>query len=182
LIWDSSIGGANRRVRHFLDRAAHHGIGSGLALYFVENHYSVLVALNRRARTLTADDRAAIDSRLGDTFHFGYVFHWMYMKRIIANGIAPLQEGFPLSPRERECLGYAAKGMTSSDISHKLGIAERTVNFHFSNVISKLGVLNRNEAIATAVAKGMVSVSSNGNARKSAYFAAKPRRSGRRAR
>jgi DNA-binding CsgD family transcriptional regulator len=46
--------------------------------------------------------------------------------------------------------------MTSPDIGMKLGITERTVNFHFSNLFSKLGVLNRNEAIAKATAQGIV--------------------------
>ena len=49
--------------------------------------------------------------------------------------------------------------MTSLDIGVKLGITERTVNFHFGNIIGKLGVLNRGEAIARAVAHNIVSLS-----------------------
>jgi DNA-binding CsgD family transcriptional regulator len=63
-----------------------------------------------------------------------------------------------LSPRERECLGFAARGMTSADIGIKLAITERTVNFHFGNIIAKLRVLNRGEAIARAVSLELVSV------------------------
>jgi DNA-binding NarL/FixJ family response regulator len=48
--------------------------------------------------------------------------------------------------------------MTSKDIGLKLGITQRTANFHFANIISKLGVLNRQEAIATAVAQGIIEV------------------------
>ena len=48
--------------------------------------------------------------------------------------------------------------MVSPDIGHKLNITERTVNFHFSNIISKLGVLNRHEAIAMGVAHGLIQV------------------------
>ena len=69
-----------------------------------------------------------------------------------------MQEGSPLSPRERQCLHLAARGMVSPDIGHKLNITERTVNFHFSNIISKLGVLNRHEAIAMGVAHGLIQV------------------------
>jgi NarL family two-component system response regulator YdfI len=50
--------------------------------------------------------------------------------------------------------------MTSKDISLKVGIKERTVNFHFANTISKLGVLNRQEAIATAVDRGLIEINS----------------------
>jgi hypothetical protein len=70
---------------------------------------------------------------------------------------------------------YAAHGMTSADIAVKLGIAERTVNFHFSNLISKLGVLNRTEAIATAVSMGLVVIHSAGDAKRSPYFARRAR-------
>mgnify|MGYP003296679610 CR=1 FL=1 len=38
--------------------------------------------------------------------------------------------------------------MTGAEIGFKLGISERTVTFHFANITSKLGVLNRQEAIA----------------------------------
>ena len=48
--------------------------------------------------------------------------------------------------------------MTSFDIGLKLAITERTVNFHFSNIISKMGVLNRLEAIAMGVAHGLIQV------------------------
>ena len=45
--------------------------------------------------------------------------------------------------------------MSSAEIGGKLCVAERTVNFHFSNMMSKLGVLNRQEAIA-AVRQGLL--------------------------
>ena len=48
--------------------------------------------------------------------------------------------------------------MTSKDIGLKLGITQRTANFHFANLISKLGVLNRQEAIATALVHKLISV------------------------
>ena len=57
---------------------------------------------------------------------------------------------------ELQCLALAANGMTSSDIGIKLGITERTANFHFRNIIGKLGVLNRQEAIAVGIARGIV--------------------------
>jgi len=63
-----------------------------------------------------------------------------------------------LTRREAECVALGARGMTSADISVKLGITQRTANFHFGNVISKLGALNRSEAIAKAVAFHLVSL------------------------
>jgi DNA-binding CsgD family transcriptional regulator len=52
----------------------------------------------------------------------------------------------------------AARGLTSGDIGIKLGITERTAYYHFSNIIAKLGVLNRQEAIAKAITQGIIQV------------------------
>jgi DNA-binding CsgD family transcriptional regulator len=182
LIWDESIANGDPKVAHFLDRASRHGIGSGLALYFQEDEYAVLVSLNRRERHLGREKRAQIETITGDALHFAYVFHWVFMRRVIAGGAQPVHHGAPLSARELQCLTYAAHGMSSSEIGLKLGIAERTANFHFSNLISKLGVLNRHEAIATAVATGLVRLESMGDAKRSSYFAkrAKPPKPSRR--
>ena len=46
--------------------------------------------------------------------------------------------------------------ITSADIGMKLGIVERTANFHFSNILSKLGALNRHEAIAKGMQLGLI--------------------------
>jgi DNA-binding CsgD family transcriptional regulator len=176
LIWDATIANGDTKVAHFLERARRHGIGSGLALYFNEDEYSVLVSLNRRERYLGAKERTHIESITGDALHFAYVFHWVFMRRVIVGGAAPAHRGAPLSARELQCLTFAAHGMSSSEIGVKLGIAERTANFHFSNLISKLGVLNRHEAIATAVANGLVRLESLGDAKRSQYFSKRTKR------
>lgn len=51
----------------------------------------------------------------------------------------------------------AAHGLTSADIGIKLGLAERTVNFHCCNIISKLAVANRGEASALATVRKLIS-------------------------
>ena len=50
----------------------------------------------------------------------------------------------------------AATGLTSEDIAIKLGIKPRTANFHFGKIVTKLGVLNRKEAIAMGMARGLI--------------------------
>lgn len=61
-----------------------------------------------------------------------------------------------LTPRERECLFWAAQGKTSWEIGQLLVIAERTVVFHLQNAAQKFGVSGRQAAIACAVARGLV--------------------------
>jgi DNA-binding CsgD family transcriptional regulator len=55
-----------------------------------------------------------------------------------------------LSKREREVLGWLRMGKTSWDISVILRISERTVNYHVNNIIRKLGVVNRMQAVSMA--------------------------------
>jgi DNA-binding CsgD family transcriptional regulator len=52
-----------------------------------------------------------------------------------------------LSPRERDVVRLAAKGMTAQEIGRELGIGERTVESHLSHAYVKLEVSNRVELI-----------------------------------
>jgi LuxR family transcriptional activator of bioluminescence operon len=61
-----------------------------------------------------------------------------------------------LTDREKECLLWAAEGKTSWEASQILGISERTVIFHLQNASDKLGVNNRQQAVARAIAMGMI--------------------------
>jgi NarL family two-component system response regulator YdfI len=61
-----------------------------------------------------------------------------------------------LSPREIEILQQVALGATSKEIATKLGIGERTVNWHLAKVFSKLGAASRAEAVAIAMEQGIV--------------------------
>ena len=158
LVWDRQMGRKNPQVAGFLDRAATFGIGCGLAIYFREGGNKIMFALNRPERRVTASMRASIAAVTAQAMYLGTVLHSVFLAHVIERGIPPLQQGSPLSPRERQCLQLAAHGMTSIDIGEKLGITERTANFHFSNIISKLGVLNRNEAIAKGVGHGLIQV------------------------
>jgi len=66
------------------------------------------------------------------------------------------KETVDLSERERQCLRWAADGKTSWEIGTLLDISERTVNFHLNGVMEKLGVFNRQHAIARAVLLGLI--------------------------
>jgi DNA-binding NarL/FixJ family response regulator len=85
-----------------------------------------------------------------------FEFHAIFRRNFVAAGVPPLQQGAPLSPREIQCLELAAHGLTSSDIGQKLSLAERTVNFHFCNIVTKLAAANRAEAVAIATARQLI--------------------------
>jgi LuxR family transcriptional activator of bioluminescence operon len=75
--------------------------------------------------------------------------------RLAMDGALPFKPR-ELTPRERECLLWAAEGKTSWETAQILGISERTAIFHLRNVIEKLNVSSRQQAIARAVAQGLI--------------------------
>ena len=58
--------------------------------------------------------------------------------------------GSDLTPREREILAMLAKGLTNHEIAQRMSVSEATVRFHVGNVLSKLEVGNRTEAVQVA--------------------------------
>ena len=61
-----------------------------------------------------------------------------------------------LTPREIECLRWAADGKTSSEIAQLLALSESTANFHLNNAMRKLDVVNRQQAVAKAALQGLI--------------------------
>jgi DNA-binding NarL/FixJ family response regulator len=67
----------------------------------------------------------------------------------------------PLTPREQEVLQLMAQGLQNKEIAAQLVISERTVKFHVSAILSKLGAGNRTEAVTMAVQQGLISLPGN---------------------
>jgi DNA-binding NarL/FixJ family response regulator len=70
------------------------------------------------------------------------------------SGAATLPE--QLTERELEVLRQLAKGRQNKEIATELWISERTVKFHVSAILAKLGVGNRTEAVGKAAQLGLV--------------------------
>lgn len=63
----------------------------------------------------------------------------------------PIEVGRDLTRREREVLALLVKGLNNPEIAERLSLSRATVKVHVSNILSKLGVANRAEAISVAI-------------------------------
>lgn len=61
-----------------------------------------------------------------------------------------------LTPREHEVLAMLTQGRANKEIATALVISERTVKFHVSAIMKKLGAGNRTEAVSVAVQQGLI--------------------------
>ncbi|MEW5873159.1 MAG: response regulator transcription factor [Chloroflexota bacterium] len=76
------------------------------------------------------------------------------MQRVAREAIeAPLES---LSPRELQVLRELSQGKSNAEIAASLFISERTVKFHVSAILRKLGAANRTEAAKIAAQRGLV--------------------------
>jgi DNA-binding CsgD family transcriptional regulator len=67
---------------------------------------------------------------------------------------SPSENG--LTGRQREVLTWVGRGKTSSEVAIILGLSERTVNFHCDHAVKRLEVANRTQAVAKAIAHGLI--------------------------
>lgn len=65
------------------------------------------------------------------------------------------QQSASLTDKELFILQAVAKGFKSREIAFDMGIAERTVKAHLTNIYNKLGVNSRAEAVAIAIDQGL---------------------------
>ena len=75
---------------------------------------------------------------------------------LLAEVRAPRRGGGRLSERERAVLCLVAAGLTSKQIARELTITERTVQFHVTGLLNKLGAESRAQAVAIAAERGLL--------------------------
>lgn len=76
--------------------------------------------------------------------------------RIRALSMASHAPSLVLSERELDVLRCARDGLGDQEVATQLGISVRTVRFHFTNVRTKLNVVNRTQAVAYASNMGLL--------------------------
>jgi DNA-binding CsgD family transcriptional regulator len=159
--WEARQFDADPRHRVFLRESARFGIQSGLVIGLCTRDppsYAML-GFNRASATF---DAWSAEKRLlvaGQASILGKV-----LSRTVRRYLHKQELLFPAPPmklnlREREILTFAAAGKTSKEIAGTLGIAKITVDMYVGTILSKMGALNRNQAIAKAIAHKLIKVS-----------------------
>ena len=77
-------------------------------------------------------------------------------ERLLDFADAPRSPAIRLTPRERDALALVAEGKTDWEVSVILAISEATARFHIDNGRSKLGAVNRAQAVAKLVHQRLI--------------------------
>jgi len=85
-----------------------------------------------------------------DSHSAGVMVRSLHNKNGSDNGVQQI------TPREREVLALAARGMSNIGIGQRLYISEATVKFHIANVMRKLNAARRTEAVYAATKIGLI--------------------------
>jgi LuxR family transcriptional activator of conjugal transfer of Ti plasmids len=138
--------------REMFDEAAKHGIRHGFTVPI--HHGRVPIA----AMTFAADERRPQFVRRIQEHGRVLQLMAMYFHAHVRRKLAPdrIIDGVSLSPRELECLGWAAQGKSAWEIGRILGITRRTASFHLENAKAKLGVHSISHAVARLVASRQI--------------------------
>jgi len=79
-----------------------------------------------------------------------------WIPKEVASRLAARKSFEELTPREVQVLNELAKGLANKEIANILNITEYTVKDHFKNILAKLRVADRTEAVTTAIQRGII--------------------------
>ena len=100
-----------------------------------------------------------IISAVRDTFHgepsLDHQVELNLIHEIQQNKVVEFPVG-KLTDRELEILGWVGQGLTNAQIAEKGWISEGTVRSHTSNLLNKLGLKNRSQAVLYALRNGLI--------------------------
>lgn len=78
-----------------------------------------------------------------------------YIPPKVALKLAAHLNGSGLTDREHDVLQLLSKGSSNSEIAAALSVTDATVRYHINNILSKLGVKDRTQAVITALKRGL---------------------------
>jgi DNA-binding CsgD family transcriptional regulator len=100
------------------------------------------------------DKGAPPKERFGDIYVIS-VQYWLRFGELTDTAGKPVPN---LTLKELECLQWCKEGKTNWEIGEILATSEKTVEFHLSNAIRKLGACNRITAVVSGIQNGLISL------------------------
>jgi DNA-binding CsgD family transcriptional regulator len=153
LLWDRRVLGGSPAADAFLDDAARFGLCSGVVIHIpgpgAEHH---MTSFNSPRPSCDDIDYGSV----GQAYLFAVWFHRWFRDRLVGGTFAHGSRGQPLTARQRECLSYVVRGFTNVEIASGMGITERGVAHHVSQLLAKLEAANRTELVLRAVRDNLV--------------------------
>lgn len=151
LIWASDL--QTLETAGLWELARHHGLAYGFCVP-VHGHRglkSMLTFARRDALPFNAEDLSELIAAASALANCAHVVG----ARLLLPAL--LEQSVPaLSAREKDCLQWAARGLTSEEIGVRLHISAPTVVFHINKIVRKIGAKSRTGAIARGLALGLL--------------------------
>lgn len=144
----AGLGRLSKRQQRLFDEAAEFGIRCGLTIP-IHDGRGPIAAVTFAADAYRLPFRRSIETRVRVLQLMAMYFHAHARSCLARDNTVG---GVALSPRELECLQWAARGKSAWDIGRILGISRRTVAFHQENAKAKLGVRSISQAVARLAA------------------------------
>jgi LuxR family quorum sensing-dependent transcriptional regulator len=139
----------DRDAREVFGDAGAYKLNDGFAMPLITfDGQIVMVSLG--GERVELDEKAVGLISLASTYAIGRAIQ-------LASEHSTIEHRPELTPREKECMRWAAAGKSEWEISQILGISEHTSEKHLLNAKSKLGAANRVQAIAEAIRHGYIS-------------------------
>jgi DNA-binding CsgD family transcriptional regulator len=141
--------GITGKQKIFLHQCRELGVHSGVTIPLHGPGTEVdLISLSLR------DEKTDPVDRLGKLYAIAAQY-WLKFNEL---NDPPAPKEMHLTAKELECLRWCKEGKTNWEIGEITSTSEKTVEFHLSNAIRKLGACNRITAVVIAIRCGLISL------------------------
>lgn len=133
-----------------MNEAAEFGLAQGLCVpVYSTSGFQAVVTFGGRHVAFTPDSKAALHL-------VGLYAHSCLRELLSQSGNRAAKKAVSLSPRELECLKWAAEGETAKEIAYRVALSTKTVEEYLKSAALKLQARNRVQAVAAALRSGVI--------------------------
>lgn len=153
IIWHRRSLSENKDTNRLFDEARQHGLGTGMTCSILGGPRE-LALLSLTMENDRETDRRTVERQVSQGHMLmSYLHEGLQRLDVQAARSTP---AIRLTAREKEVLTWVCAGKTSWEIACILSLAERTVIFHVDNAMRKLDTRTRTQAVAKALALGLI--------------------------